>query len=156
MKNALVVLLVLVGTTTLGCSPGDSPPAPTAATTTDGGGTGAEQATSGVITPADVPDIPRFDGRSRGVIGDVEVETCDTEPGAVRAAGTATNSAEVVRDVVVVISWTVGETGDVVARGVASLDDLAPGRSATWGVEASVPGAEAATCVTTALAGRVA
>lgn len=55
-----------------------------------------------------------------------------------------TNSADAARDYVIVVSWTT-DTSDVLARGVATVDEVAPGDSADVTVSAQVPDG-AATC----------
>ncbi len=153
VKTAVGALLLVLGLGAAGCSGDDPDPSAEPTTASE---VGAEPAASdGVITPADVPVIPAFAKTPKGVIGDVVVDSCDTEAGDVAASGTATNSAESARDVVVVVSWTVGDTGDVVARGIATLNELGAGESADWRLDATVPGADTAACVPMALAGRL-
>lgn len=152
MKTAPAALLVLLLAVSLGgCSDDDAEPSATPSSSA----APESPATEGVISPRDLPDDPEFTNKAQGVISDVEVETCDTEPGEVEASGTATNSGKFARDVVVVVSWTVGATGDVVAKGIAAVEDLEPGDSGDWTVTATVPGSTTAACVPTALAGQL-
>lgn len=153
-RAALVLLTTLTTFLLAGCS-GDSEPDATPSSTATSSEAPATAAAEGVISPADLPADPRFGARTQGVIKDVTVEQCDTEPGDVTASGTATNSGTVARDMVVTVSWTVGATGDVVAKAIATVDDLAPGDTADWDVEATVPGSTTAACVPTALAGQL-
>lgn len=155
MKTALaaplVLTLALAAGVLGGCSDDDSEPAATPSSTAPV----ETPATDGVISPVDLPAEPVFANKTQGVIADVDVATCDTEPGKVTASGTATNSGDFTRDIVVVISWTVGSTGDVVAKGIAEVQDLEPGDSADWDVASTVPGSATAACVPTALAGQL-
>ncbi len=157
MKSALrpmAVVMTVVALSACSDDGGDAAPPESPASSTDGAADD-EAAADGVISPVDLPAVPVFRGASRGVIGDVVVDACATGPGEVAASGTATNSARERRDVVVSVSWTVGETGDVVARAVAEVADLAPGDTGEWDVEATVPGRSAAACVPAAYAGRL-
>ncbi len=107
---------------------------------------------TGIISPP-LPEDPKFKGRTTGIIADVAVESCDTEPGSVVANGTATNSANKPQDIVVSISWSVTTTNDVVARGIATLEDVPAGDTVDWDVEAELKSTESVACVTTALRG---
>lgn len=152
MKHSLTALVVLTLAVLLaGCGGDAEPAAPPSTSATES----AAPATEGVISPRDLPADPEFSNKAQGVISDVEVEQCDTEPGEVEASGTATNSGDFARDVVVVVSWTVGATGDVVAKGVAAVEDLEPGDSGEWTITTTVPGSTTAACVPTALAGQL-
>lgn len=155
MKTAPAALLALVVVLGLGACSGDSEPdakpAPSAPAT-EGAEAGAD---AGVISPANLPADPKFSNKAQGVIKDVSMKKCDTGPGKVTASGTATNSGDFARDVVVTVSWTVGSTGDVVAKAVGAVRDLAPGESGDWSVDAEVPGSDAASCVTLAQAGQL-
>lgn len=151
MKSALAASIVLALALVLGACSDDPEPSSEPSTTAPATTTAA---TEGVISP-ELPDDPEFTNDSQGVIKDVEVTSCDTAPGDVTASGTATNSGKSARDLVVTISWTVGSTGDVVAKGIATIDDLAPGDSADWDMKATVPGSTTTACVPTALAGQL-
>jgi ABC-type glycerol-3-phosphate transport system substrate-binding protein len=153
VKTTLVACATLVIALALGACSGDDEP--TSAPSPAAGSSSAPPATEGVISPADLPAEPAFDNRAQGVISDVTVESCDTEPGDVTARGTAKNSGKFPRDVAVVMSWTVGSVGDVVARGVAEVEDLEPGESAEWTIETTLPGSTTAACVPSAQAGQL-
>lgn len=107
---------------------------------------------TGIISP-ELPKNPRFKGTVDGIIKDVAVESCDLEEGTVRAAGTATNSAQNAQDIVVSISWAVPTTSDVVARGIAILEDVKAGETLNWDVEAELGSSQTVACVPTALRG---
>lgn len=152
---SLVLPVVLVAVVTLGLGGCSGDPEPRAQDTASVTPTPVAAATDGVISPKGLPADPVFRNEAQGVIDDVEVESCDTEPGAVTASGTATNSGDFARDVVVVMSWTAGATGDVVAKAVATVEDLAPGESAEWDLKTTVPGSTTTACVPSALAGQL-
>lgn len=151
MKSALAALPVLALALLLGACSDDSEPSSAPSTTAPAP---TPAAAEGVISP-ELPADPEFTNDVQGVIKDVEVASCDTAPGDVAASGTATNSGKFARDLVVTISWTVGSTGDVVAKGIATVEDLEPGASADWDVKATVPGSTTTACVPTALAGQL-
>ena len=120
----------------------------------------ASDAVSGdaaVARPASsLPSLPAFSVGPTGVIADVTADTCDADPGAVTAAGSATNSGKFARDLVVVVTWVVPDSGIEVARAIAELDDVGPGASADWSVDADVPEGASVACVPTAYAGQLA
>jgi len=152
--------VVLAATLALaGCSGSSDEPtdaASSGAAAQQDGGDGAEQtAGEGIVSPDDLPEEPAFDTKAKGVIKDVAVENCETGPGDVAANGTATNSGKFARDIVVTINWAVSSTSDVVARGVATLEDVEPGESADWEVESSFDVDEPVGCVPTARAGQL-
>lgn len=151
ITGALIGVLLL----TLGACSGDSEPDAEPAPIAEATGEAEAQADEGVISPANLPADPEFRNKAQGVIKDVSMEKCDTGPGKVTASGTATNSGDSARDVVVTVSWTVGSTGDVVAKATGAVRDLAPGESGEWSVDAEVPGSDAASCVTLAQAGQL-
>jgi hypothetical protein len=145
-RIVVLVVAVLMGATA--CSGDDKPsadkPSPTSAPTTQD---------TGIISPADLPKIPKFTGKTTGIINDTVQDSCDTAPGPVNASGTVTNSGSKPQDLVVVISWAVTSTSDVVARGVATLKDVAAGDTVDWSVKADLKSTETVACVMTALRG---
>lgn len=157
MKLAPLATLALVTALALtGCS-GGSDDADTDAGTPDASGSPSSSATEGqILSPEDLPEVPEFDNEARGVFSDVQVEDCSVGPGEVEANGTAENTGNFARDIVVVMNWAVTATGDVVARGVATLEDLEPGESADWEVSGEFDVDEPVGCVPTALAGQLA
>lgn len=156
MKSALAASFALALVLALGACSDDTPDAASPATASDTeAGSQETPATDGVISPVDLPADPTFSNKAQGVIRDVAVKECTTGPGAVTASGTATNSGDFKRDVVVTVSWTVGSTGDVVAKAVGAVRNLKPGESGDWSVDADVPGDLAASCVTLAQAGQL-
>jgi hypothetical protein len=141
----IVVVLVAVVLGAGACSDDEEPSSdePTSSSTS---------ADTGIISP-ELPEIPKFDGKTAGVIDDVVVDSCDTEAGAVAASGSATNSSGDTQDIVVVISWAVTTTSDVVARGVATLEDVEAGDTVPWSVAADLASGHEVACVPTALRG---
>ncbi|MFY0408023.1 hypothetical protein [Solicola sp. PLA-1-18] len=104
------------------------------------------------ISPTLAP-TPDFRGDPRGVIADVEVDSCDTDPGTVVAKGSVTNSASKPRDIAVVISWAVPGSGDVLARAAATLRDVPPGSTEVWSVRTTLTANAEVSCVTSAQRG---
>ncbi|MDQ1105614.1 FxLYD domain-containing protein [Nocardioides zeae] len=98
----------------------------------------------GRVSPADLPTAPVLEGGT-GARGDLAAAECDAAAGVQAVAGELTNSGDAAADYVVVVSWTTA-TSDVVARGVATVEDLAPGAARSVEVTAEVPsGATACT-----------
>lgn len=102
-----------------------------------------ESVETGRIAPGDLATIPALEG-AVGAREDVTFGDCSTDPGEVTVTASLTNSADAARDYVIVVSWTT-DTSDVLARGVATVDEVAPGDSADVTVSAQVPDG-AATC----------
>ncbi|MGD9957805.1 hypothetical protein [Nocardioides sp.] len=146
-SSRMLIVAVALLVSTAACSGDDDPKgdkSPSASPTA---------ASSGVITPTKLPDIPKFDGKNQGIIKDVVVDSCDTDPGTVKAAGTVTNSAKQSKDIVVVMGWAATTGGDLVARGVATLKDVPSGETVDWDVEADLKFDGAVGCVPTAWRG---
>lgn len=138
-----------------GCGSGGAGPALGESPSESASESAQASASIGVLSPADLPPEPPFVHTPRGVIDDVTVDACDTGPGRVAAQGTATNSAKGSRDVVISISWALPGTGDVLARAIVELRDLAPGARSPWQVRSEIAGDQAASCVPKALSGKL-
>ncbi|MCH1864898.1 hypothetical protein [Nocardioides sp. CFH 31398] len=135
-RGALVAVLALAATA--GCS-GDEPQAEP-----DQESSSSAAVDPARVSPADLPEIPEVRDPV-GAVGDLTLGECGTGPGEVSVSGEVTSSAEIRRDVVVVVSWT-NDTSDVLGRGVAVVEDLEPGETAEVSLDAEV--AEGATrCV---------
>ncbi|GAB3072033.1 FxLYD domain-containing protein [Nocardioides zeae] len=139
LTAALVPVLLLVPAA---CSGGDegalSEPSSPRPSSTD------PSLDEGRVSPADLPPAPVLEGGT-GARGDLAGAECDVATGPRSVAGELTNSGGTAADYAVVVSWTTA-TSDVVARGVATVEDLAPGASRTVEVTAEVPaGATACT-----------
>lgn len=149
-SSRIVVIAVALLVVAAGCSGSDDglKPDPSASSSPSG------SASTGIISPQ-LPDIPAFRGKPKGIIKDVKVESCDTEQGTVKASGTATNTGNGAQDIVVVISWAATTTSDVVARGVTKLEKVGAGKTVDWTVEAELKSDVAVACVPTALRGKL-
>lgn len=148
-SSRIVMVAVAVLLSASACSGNDDPKGGTSPSTSP-----SASDTGGIISPP-LPKDPKFKGKPEGIIADVVVDSCDTETGTVKASGKATNSAKQAKDIVVSISWAVTTTSDVVARGIATLKDVAPGDTVDWDVEADLKSTEAVACVPTALRGNL-
>jgi hypothetical protein len=114
----------------------------------------AKAADAGIVSPADLTELPKLK-QEKGIVADVEMENCDVDKGKVRANGTAKNTANKARDLVVAVSWAATTGGDVVAREVAELKNVAPGKAEKWSVDSSLNSADGIQCVLTATAGEL-
>ncbi len=123
------------------CSGDDSEP--------DGDGAGAKatepaSVDPGKVSPTDLPEVPQM-RQAKGALDDVEFGDCETGAGEQEVTGTVTNSTRKARDYAITVSWTNDES-DVLARGVAVIEDVEGGERATFDLLADVP--EAATTCT--------
>lgn len=129
--TAPLVAALAVAALTAGCGGGDEPEERPEA---------GEEASEGVdasrVSPDDLPEVPDI-AEPVGAVGDLDLGDCETGPGEVTVTGEVTNSGEVRRDVLVVLSWT-NDTSDVLGRGVAVVEDLEPGDSAEVTLDAEV------------------
>ena len=150
-SSRIVVMAVGLMVVAGGCSGSDDGPKPEPSASSSPAET-PTSASTGIISPQ-LPDIPEFRGKPKGVIKDVTVTSCDTEQGTVKATGTATNSDKDRQDIVVVISWAATTTSDVVARGVTKLEGVGADEKVDWTVEAELKSDVAVACVPTALRG---
>lgn len=125
-----------------------------------GGGAGSGTA-SGTSGSSDGSALPAFAVGPQGVVDDLTVASCDTGPGAVTASGTIDNSGKFARDLVVVITWVAPGSSRVLARGVATVEDVAPGASGQWTTDAELADGEggsdgeAVACAPAAYAGQL-
>lgn len=95
------------------------------------------------VSPEDLPEIPQLDD-AEGIVADTEMAQCSTTS-PLTADGTVTNSATDAADVVVVVNWT-NDRGDVMARGVVTIEDIAGGESVDWAVDGEGVDAGDLTC----------
>lgn len=105
------------------------------------------QETQQTTSPQDLPEVPQIED-FEGALKDVTLGACPTEQGANTVEGSVENSTDEEQDYVITISWITSRS-DVVARGVATIEDLGAGDSEDWTIEGS-PIAEAGryTCTT--------
>lgn len=98
-------------------------------TAVTGCGTGQEEEVDpGVIAPTDLPTIPALEN-AVGAREDAVFSECPLEPGAdPTITGTITNSADVSRAYVAVVSW-VTDSSDVLDQIVIVWEDVAPGET---------------------------
>jgi hypothetical protein len=146
LKSSRIVMIVVVGVLSVSACSGDKSPAAKKSPNK------SPSASAGVISPK-LPDMPKFDGKSTGVVKDLVVKTCDTESGTVTASGTIKNSGKEAKDLAVVMNWAVTTGGDVVARAVATVKGVEPGATEDWKVETKLSAKDTVQCVPTALRG---
>lgn len=96
----------------------------------------AESSADGV-SPADLPSVPEL-ADAVGARGDVTFGACATTPGDAVVTFSITNSAAEARTYSVVVSWT-SSASDVLARGVALVEDVEPAETLESEVTATVP-----------------
>ena len=145
--NRLMIIAVAVLLSTAACSGGDDPKGDKTPSTPKSSNT-----VEPIVSPK-LPKIPKFAGKSQGIIADLVVDSCGTDPGTVEAKGTVTNSAKSSKDIVVVMGWAASPGSDLVARGVTKLEDVPAGESVDWQVEADLTFDGTVSCVPTAWRG---
>lgn len=92
------------------------------------------------VSPTDLPTPPVVKD-AQGDVKDLDLAECGTAAGEQVVTGELTSSLDSVQDFLVTISWTTA-TGDVMGRGFAVVQDLAPGKTARLEIRAKVaPGA---------------
>lgn len=102
------------------------------------------------VSPADLPAVPEL-GEPVGVRNDVEIDDCRTDA-PLTASGTVTNTADQESDIVIVVNWAT-DRGDVLARGIASIEDVEPGGTADWTASSEEKPSAAVECVISAQRG---
>lgn len=96
------------------------------------------------VSPSDLPMPPKVK-KEHGAITDLTMGECDTKAGKQSIDGELTSSAKAPADFLVTVSWTTS-AGDVMGRGFKVFQDLAPGKTVKFTIDADV--AEGATqCV---------
>lgn len=86
-------------------------------------------------SPQDLPEVPQIED-FEGALKDVKLGACPTEQGSNTVKGSVTNSTDEEQDYVITISWITSRS-DVVARGVATIEDLGAGDSKDWTIKGS-------------------
>jgi hypothetical protein len=83
-----------------------------------------------------MPAIPKVQG-AQGAIGDLTLGDCATDAGKQTVTGEITSSAKKSADYLVTLSWTTSDS-DVMGRGFAVLQDVEPGATETFEIQAKV------------------
>jgi len=138
--GAIVAALSALAVLTLGACSDDEP------TTAEPKGDSTSEATvdPSRVSPEDLPEVPEM-RRSKGAVADASFGECTAAEGTQAVTGTITNPTSESKDYVVTVSW-INDTYDVLARGVAAVDDLPAGGEREIEVSATVPaGAESCT-----------
>ncbi|MGL5809674.1 MAG: hypothetical protein ACRCYQ_07010 [Nocardioides sp.] len=80
-----------------------------------------------------VPEVRK----AKGAIKDLTLGDCETDPGRQSITGRIKASAKKPTDYLVTVSWTT-PAGDVMGRGFAVLDDVAPGSTQEFTIKAKI------------------
>jgi hypothetical protein len=88
------------------------------------------------VSPGNLPAIPEVQG-ARGAIDALTLGDCETEAGKQTVSGDITSSAKRPADYLVTLSWTTSDS-DVMGRGFAVLQDVAPGATEEFEIQAKV------------------
>ncbi|MGC3994263.1 MAG: hypothetical protein QM779_09180 [Propionicimonas sp.] len=92
------------------------------------------------VSPTDLPTPPVVKD-SQGDVKDLTLGECATEAGTQKVSGSLTSTLPDTQDFLVTVSWTTA-SGDVMGRGFAVVQDLAPGKTESFEITADVaPGA---------------
>ena len=90
----------------------------------------------GNVSPGNLPKVPKVQG-AQGAIGALTLGDCETEAGTQTVTGEITSSAKKSADYLVTLSWTTSDS-DVMGRGFAVLQDVAPGATEAFEIQAKV------------------
>ncbi len=88
------------------------------------------------VSPDDLPTIPEVRG-AQGAIGALALGDCETEAGKQTVTGEITSPAKKSADYLVTLSWTTSDS-DVMGRGFAVLQDVAPGATEEFEIQAKI------------------
>ncbi len=138
MKTQALSALMIAGAMVFasGCS-GDDTPSDSSSETS---GAAASAAPTEGVDPAKVsPKLKKLPvvKKAKGGIRDLELGKCATDAGSQTVKGTITSSAKKSADYLVTVSWTTG-AGDVMGRGFAVMQDVAPGDSVDFSITAKI------------------
>lgn len=134
MKTQALSALLIAGALMFasGCSGDDAP--------TDSSSDATSASPTEGVDPAKVsPKLKKLPTvkKAKGGIRDLELGKCATEAGSQTVKGTITSSAKKAADYLVTVSWTTG-AGDVMGRGFAVMQDVAPGDSVDFSITAKI------------------
>lgn len=73
-----------------------------------------------------------------GVVNDVVIDECTMKKGAVRANGTAVNSADADGDIAITILWMLNNSDDPISLASTTLEDVPAGDEVEWSVETDI------------------
>lgn len=159
VRRMVATLAILGLTLGLGaCSQNDDP-----ADEPDAGGetsqaTGEQSDASGEDDPSDEPSStqvePSMGDDFAGILADVTTESCPTGKGDVEANGTALNSNDKARDILISVVWLKKNSGDSVAINYVALKEVPAGETVEWSVPATL-NKKAARCVVAAKSNKV-
>lgn len=140
-----------------GCSGADDPAdEPSADGTSQAAG--EESDAAGEDEPSDEPSStqvePSMGDDFDGILADVTTESCPTDKGDVEASGTALNSKDDARDILISVVWLKKNSGDSVAINYVALKDVPAGETVEWAVPATLS-RKAARCVVAAKSNQV-
>jgi hypothetical protein len=126
-RIAVALLSVALGSGLVGCV---APAAPTVGASVD----------PSRVSPTDLPTPPTITD-SKGDVKDLVLGDCKTAAGEQVVTGELTSTLTTTQDFLVTVSWTTA-SGDVMGRGFKVIQDLVPGKKATFEIKATVaPGA---------------
>ena len=144
---AAVVLVLGAGCGLVGSGGDDEP-------TTDQKAAAQETIDPDRLSPDDLPEVPTIDDPT-GAVKDVTIGDCPTKKGRNTVEGSLKNPTDDPQDYVVTISW-ITPRSDVVARGVATIEDVAGGASEDFEIEGSaVAQAGTYSCTTNVVRGEL-
>lgn len=95
-------------------------------------------------SPSDLPEVPELDDVV-GAVKDVEMGECSTDKGENTVTGTVKNPTENETDYVITVSWITSRS-DVVARGVATVENLGGGDEEKWSATGDLAKAGSYSC----------
>lgn len=132
-------------------SPAVSPPAAssTAASSTAAGSPAAEE-----LPPGEIQQPPALEEGWEGILTDVTIDSCPTEAGQVTAEGTVLNSADEVRDILILISWNAPDSTDSLMQLAVIKEGVPAGETVSWTASGDLP-SDAGQCVVLARSGKL-
>jgi hypothetical protein len=131
-------LAALALTATLSACSGDDeePSAEKTPSASDSSSVDPSSVDPGNVSPGNLPKVPEVQG-AQGAINALTLGDCETEAGKQTVTGEITSSAKKSADYLVTLSWTTSDS-DVMGRGFAVLQDVAPGATEAFEIQAKV------------------
>lgn len=116
------------------------------------GRSAASSSPAAELPTGEIQQPPNLAAGWQGIVKDVTIESCPTDPGPVTAAGTVVNSAGESRDISIAIAWNAPDSTRSLMQLTVTETNVPAGETVSWDASGDLP-AKAGQCVVLARSG---